>query len=248
MLIDYEGSDSAQKLSLLAATAFGVEVNFLEVYAEGLSKIRPVDIQFAKEFGYEIKQLAILKDRKEALELRVHPTLVPQGHPLNSVKNDYNAVYIQTDIVGEFMVYGKGAGVYPAANMVLRDLVEVGTSINTSSKYMYEFPNWSEKKILPITDIISGYYLRFPVLDIPGVMGKIATILGENKINIESAHTSAMERARTEKKSYVHIFTEPALEKNVLESMKKISEFKVNRGEATTFRILGDVTYGERFS
>jgi homoserine dehydrogenase len=248
MLIDYEGSDSAQKLSLLAATAFGVEVNYLQVYAEGLSKIRPVDIEFAKEFGYEIKQLAIIKDRKEALELRVHPTLVPQNHPLNSVKDDYNAVYIQTDIIGEFMVYGKGAGVYPAANMVLRDLVEVGTSINTSSKYMYEFPTWNEKRILPITDIISGYYLRFPVLDVPGVMGKIATVLGENKINIESAHASAIGGVRAEKKSYVHIFTEPALEKNILKSMKKISEFKVNRGEATTFRILGDVTNGDRIS
>ena len=113
---------------------------------------------------------------------------------------------------------------------------------------MYEFPIWNEKKVLPITDIISGYYLRFPVLDIPGVMGKIATILGENKINIESAHASAMERIRGEKKSYVHIFTELALEKNILQSMKKISQFKVNRGEATTFRILGDVNYGDRIS
>jgi homoserine dehydrogenase len=242
MLLDYEGSDSAQKIALLAATAFGVEVNYLQVYAEGLSNIKPMDIQFAQEFGYEIKPLAVIKDRNEGLELRVHPTLVPINHPLNSVRDEYNAVYIQTDIIGEFMVYGKGAGVYPAANMVLRDLIEIATSIKTSSQYMYEFPDWSNKKIIPINDIKSAYYLRFSALDVPGVMGKIATVLGENNINIESTHASAIDSKRSEKTSFVHIFTETAQEKNILRSIKTINDLNVIRGETTLFRILGDVT------
>jgi homoserine dehydrogenase len=246
MLIDYEGSDAAQKLALLAATAFGVEVNFLHIYAEGISNLKTIDIQCAEEFGYQIKLLAILKDRENGLELRVHPTLVPITHPLNSVQDDYNALYIQTDIVGEFMLYGKGAGVYPAANMVIRDLVDVATTIRTSAKYMYEFPLWREKAVLPIEKIQSGYYLRFPCLDIPGVMGKIATVLGENNINIESAHASVKEWKKDEKTSYVHIFTEIAPEYAVQKSIKQIKKFNVIRGETTFFRILGEVSNVKR--
>jgi len=190
MLIDYEGADSAQKLALLAAMTFGVEVNYLKVYAEGISHIKQNDIKFAEEFGYRIKLLAILKDRNEGLELRVHPTLVPQSHPMNSVQDDYNAFYIHTDLVGEFMFYGRGAGAYPAANMIIGDIIEVATSIKTSSKHLYQFPLWNEKKVLPIEEINSGYYLRFTCLDIPGVIGRIATVLGENNINISSAHAT----------------------------------------------------------
>ncbi|KON28445.1 hypothetical protein AC481_01725 [miscellaneous Crenarchaeota group archaeon SMTZ-80] len=242
MLIDYEGSDSAQKLALLAATAFGVEVNFLHVYAEGISNLRAIDFQFAEEFGYQIKLLAILKDRNEKLELRVHPTLVPQTHPLIFVQNDYNAVYIQTDIAGEFMLYGKGAGIYPAANMVIRDLIDVATTIRTSAKYMYELPLWREKSVLPIEEVESGYYLRFTCLDVPGVMGKIATVLGENNINIESTHASVAERKKDEKISYVHIFTELASEKAIQNSIAQIRRFNVIKGEITFFRILGEVS------
>ncbi len=240
MLIDYEGADSAQKLALLAAMAFGVEVNYLQVHAEGISHIKQVDIQFAEEFGYRIKLLAILRDRDEGLELRVHPTLVPEDHPLNSVQYDYNAFYIQTDLVGEFMLYGKGAGIYPAANMIIRDLVEVATSIKTSSKYMYEFPLWRDKKVLPIEEINSGYYLRLICLDIPGVMGRIATILGENNINIGSAHANRKEQIKPEKTAYVNIFIESAKEKDIFTSISQINKSKIIKGEITVIRILGE--------
>jgi homoserine dehydrogenase len=246
MLIDYEGSDSAQKLALMAATAFGVEVNHLHVYAEGISKIKPIDILSAEEFGYQIKLLAILKDREKGLELRVHPTLVPSSHPLNSVQRDYNAVYIQTDTVGEFMLYGKGTGIYPVANMILHDIIDIATSINTSPKYMYEIPLWKDKPVIPIEEIITGYYLRFPCLDIPGVMGKIASVLGEHKINIESAHASVKEFKKDEKTSFVHIFTEPAREKDAIDSINKIKKFNVIRGDITFYRLLGDASNGIR--
>ena len=240
MLIDYEGADSAQKIALLAAMAFGVEVNYLHVHAEGISHIRQVDIKFAEEFGYRIKLLAVLKDCRDGLELRVHPTLVPKDHPMNSVHDDYNAFYIHTDIVGEFMFYGKGAGIYPAANMIIRDLVEVATSIKTSSKYMYEFPFWYDKKVLPIEEIKSGYYLRFTCLDIPGVVGKIATVLGENNINIGSAHATRKEQKISGKTGYVNIFIESAKEKDILSAINQIKKFKIVKGETTIIRILGE--------
>jgi homoserine dehydrogenase len=241
MLLDYEGSDSAQKLVLLAATAFGIEVDYLQVYAEGISHIKKFDISTADEFGYQIKLLAILKDRRDGVEIRVHPTMVPNDHPLNSVRNDYSAVYLQTDTVGEFMLYGKGAGVMPAANMVLRDLVDVATTIKSSSKYMYELPVWNEKHILPMDEIRSKYYLRFLCVDQPGVMGKLATALGENEINIESAHASIKEIKRHQKVSFVHFFTEKAREKDIKQALKDIKKFRVIHGEIKMFRILGDI-------
>jgi len=239
MLIDYEGADSAQKLALLAAMAFGVEVNYLQVYAEGISHIRQVDVNFAEEFGFRIKLLAVLKDRDDGLELRVHPTLVPKDHPMNSVQDDYNAFYIHTDLVGEFMFYGKGAGIYPAANMIIRDLIEVATSIKTSSKYMYEFPLWHDKKVLPIKEINSGYYLRFTCLDIPGVIGKIATVLGENNINISSAHAARKEQKKYDNRGYVNIFIESAKEKDIFTAIDQIKKFKIIKGKTTIMRILG---------
>ncbi len=241
MLLDYEGSDSAQKLVLLAATAFGVEMDYLQVYAEGISRIKKLDIIVANEFGYQIKLLAVLKDRQEGIEVRVHPTLVPNDHPLNSVRNDYSAVYIQTETVGEFMLYGKGAGIMPAANMVVRDLVDVATTIKSSSKYMYELPVWNQKHILPMAEIRSKYYLRFPCIDQPGVMGKLSTALGKNEINIESAHASIKEIKRDQKVSFVHFFTEKAQEKDILKAIQDTKKFKVIHGEIKMFRILGEM-------
>ncbi len=241
VLIDYEGADSAQKLALLAAMAFGVEVNFLKVYAEGLSDLKRMDIQYAEEFGFQIKQLAILKDRTDGLEMRVHPTLVPSEHPLNSVNFDYNAIYVRTDLVGQFMLYGKGAGIYPAASMVIRDLVDVASTIKVSAKYMYEFPLWNEKSVLPVSEIESKYYLRFQCQDMPGVMGKLATVLGKNNINIESAHASIKQQGKTNI-SFVHFFTELGREKHVQKSIEEIKRFKLIRGNIKLIRILGDHT------
>jgi homoserine dehydrogenase len=246
LLVDYEGSDSAQKLSLLAAMAFGKEINYLQVYAEGITDLKQADIQFAEEFGYKFKLLTILKDKKEGLELRVHPTLVPNDHPLNSVQYDYNAVYIQTDLVGEFMLYGKGAGIFPASNMIIRDLVEIATSIKASSRYIYEYPLWNDKKIIPIEEIRSGYYIRLICLDVPGVMGKIATVLGENSINIESAHASGRRRAKETKTAFVHIFVESAIEKDIRKAISLIKKLKIIKGESKVFRILGETRNVDR--
>jgi homoserine dehydrogenase len=242
MLIDYEGADSAQKLALLAAMAFGVDVDFLKVYAEGLSNITKMDILHAEEFNYQIKQLAIIKDRGDGLELRVHPTLVPNDHPLNSVKYDDNAIYVSTDLIGQFMVYGKGAGIFPAAAMIFRDLVDVATTIKVSAKYMYEFPLWNDKAVLPISEIESKYYLRFKCQDMPGVMGKLATACGNNNVNLESAHAS-IKRISSNNISFVHFFTALARENMVQKSISEIQKFKVIRGEIKLFRILGDDTH-----
>jgi homoserine dehydrogenase len=219
---------------------FGVQVNYLHVYAEGLSQIKKIDIQNAEDFGYQLKQLAVLKNRSDGLELRVHPTLVPKDHPLISVQNDYNGVYIRTDVLGEFMLYGKGAGIYPAASMVLRDIVDVVLAPKTSRPDLLKLPMWTDKPVLPISEIESKYYLRFPCLDTPGVIGKLATILGENKINIESAHTSVKEIRTDSKISFVHFFTTIGREKQILQSIEEIKKLNFIKGDIKLIRILGE--------
>ena len=240
MSIDFEGSDSAQKLALLAAMTFGVQVNYLQIHAEGLSQIKKIDIQNAEDFGFQIKQLAVLKNRPDGLELRVHPTLVPIGHPLTSVQHDYNGVYIRTDVLGEFMLYGKGAGIYPAASMVLRDMVDVGLAQQSQNHLFLQSPVWIDKPVLPISEIKSKYYLRFPCLDTPGVIGQLATIMGQNKINIESAHTSIKDARPENNISFVHFFTAIAQEAQISNSLTEIQKLKAIRGEIKLLRILGE--------
>jgi homoserine dehydrogenase len=245
MVLDYEGVDAAQKVALVSATIFGTEVSDLKIYAEGISHLTPFDIECAKRYGYEFKLIAIIKDRKEGLELRVHPTLVPVNHPLTSVVDDYIAFYVKTDIIGEFMVYGKGAGIYPVASVILRDLMDIATTIRTSTKYMYEFPLWSTKNILPIGEIYSGYYLRIHCSDRPGVMGKIADILGDYKININAAYATAEESDKRLNQAYVHIFINHAKEKDVQNALHIIQKLDVVRGRSAIFRIIDEETYGE---
>jgi homoserine dehydrogenase len=239
MLIDYEGSDAAQKIALVAATVFGVDVNYLRIYSEGLSDLTPFDIECASRYDYEIKHLAVVRDTKAGLELRVHPTLVPKHHPLTSVENEYIAYYIRTDEIGELMVYGKGAGVYPAVSIIFRDLVDLATSIKTSTKYMYEFPMWNDKPVVPINEINSGYYIRFPCVNIPGVIGKITTVIGTKKININSAHAS-VESNDDNNIGYVHIFVDNAKENNILQAIEKVKNLKVITGIVRYFRILNE--------
>jgi homoserine dehydrogenase len=245
MMLDYEGVDAAQKVALVSATVFGAEVSDLEIYAEGISNLTPFDVDCAKRYGYEFKLLAIIKDRKEGLELRVHPTLVPANHPLTSVENEYIAFYVKTDIIGEFMVYGKGAGIYPVASVIIRDLVDIATTIKTSTKYMYEFPLWNAKNILPIGEVYSGYYIRVHCSDQPGVVGKIATILGDYKININASYATIEEGDRTRNRAYMHIFINQAMEKDIEGALSIIQNLDVVKGKPVFFRIIDEEMYGE---
>jgi len=139
------------------------------------------------------------------------------------------------------MLYGKGAGVFPAANMILRDLVSVATSIKGAKPFMHDYPLWNERPVIPMGEIYSGYYLRFICLDVPGVMGKIATILGQNSINIESAHASKWKRKK-ESTASVHIFVEKSREKDILNALAQINKSKIIKGETTLIRIIGEAS------
>lgn len=239
-IIDYEGFDAAMKVAILAGTAFGIDINYLRIYAEGISDITQYDIHWADQFGYEIKLLAILRDHEKNFEVRVHPTFVPKNHPMVSVKGEYNAYYIKTDLLGEYMVYGLGIGTDPTSSLILRDLIEIGNFINNDSKRQNFRFDWNNKHVLEIDEIRTSYYVRFPCIDRPGVMGEITTIIGGHKINITSAHAE-IDKEIDSSVGFVHIFLENARELEVRKALNEIKNLQLIKGNIKLFRILDDV-------
>ena len=190
---DIEGIDTAHKLTVLLAIAYGVPIDSKAVYTEGISKVTPLDIKFMKEFGYRIKLLAISKDDGGAIEARVHPTLIPDDSMLANVNEAYNALYLRGDAVGNIMLYGPGAGMMPTGSAVVSDLVDVARnalndSIGRVPMVGYQPGSVKARRIKAIEELDTQYYFRFSADDRPGVLSKVAGILGKHEISIESVH------------------------------------------------------------
>jgi homoserine dehydrogenase len=235
--VDYEGADAAQKTSILAAAAFGINVNFLNLYAEGISDVTLEDIKYASDYGYEIKLLAIIKEHEENFEVRVHPTLVPKSHPLNAAKSEYNAYYIQTDLLGEYMILGKGVGIDATCSLLIRDLQALTEKMIYSVFNRQYNPSWNKKPLLPMQDLQSSYYARFPCIDKPGAFGKITSLLGSYNINISSAHAD-IPRNLPANTAYIHLFVNNAREKDFLTAIRFISKLDFLNGNIKYYRIL----------
>ncbi len=189
--LDIEGIDTAHKLAILTSLAYGMEINFQDIYIEGISKITPMDIEFAREFGYRIKLLAITKNRGDAIEARVHPTMIPFTNPLSGVNGVLNAITITGDAVGDMMLYGYGAGMMPTASAVVGDIVDIARNLlaGTESRIpllSYQMDRIRKIPVRRIDEIFIHYYFRFSALDRPGVLSKISGILGNNEISIKS--------------------------------------------------------------
>jgi homoserine dehydrogenase len=189
--LDIEGIDTAHKLAILTSLAYGMEINYKDIYIEGISKITPMDIEFAREFGYRIKLLAITKDTGDAVEARVHPTMIPFTNPLSGVNGVLNAVTITGDAVGDMMLYGYGAGMMPTASAVVGDIADIARNLLSNAKsripmLSYQMDRIRKIPVRRIDEIFIHYYFRFSALDRPGVLSKISGILGDNEISIKS--------------------------------------------------------------
>jgi len=191
--LDIEGIDTAHKLAILMSLAYGMEINFKDIYIEGISNITPLDIEFAGQFGYRIKLLAITKNAGDAVEARVHPTMIPFSNPLSGVNGVLNAVTISGDAVGDMMLYGYGAGMMPTAGAVVGDVIDLARNLLSGSTgriplLAYQMENIKNIPVLSMENIRQHYYFRFSVLDRPGVLSKISGILGDYGISIKSVH------------------------------------------------------------
>ena len=186
---DVEGIDAAHKLTLLSSIAFGVPLRFDAIYTEGISKVTSEDMSYASEFGYRIKHLGITTKTDQGIELRVHPTLIEKTHLLAQVNGVMNAVLVDSDAAGQTLYYGAGAGAGPTASSVVADLIDLARDFTGVGRIpnLGFLPDALQKMpILDIGETRSCHYLRLHVLDRPGVLARISTILAQHNISIES--------------------------------------------------------------
>ena len=189
--LDIEGFDTAHKLAILTSLAYGTEVDFDDIFIEGITQITPLDIDFARQFGYRIKLLAISKNHGDRVEARVHPTMIPEGNLLSTISGSLNALNISGDAVGDVMLYGHGAGMMPTASAVVGDVVDIARNLSRGATGRVPLRSFQPDKIgrIPIVsveELVTHYYFRFTVKDQPGVLSTIAGILGEYGISIQS--------------------------------------------------------------
>jgi len=188
---DVEGIDTAHKLAILMTIAYGQHVHLDDISVEGISSIKPMDIDFAKEFGYRIKLLAISRNHGTHVEARVHPTMVPESSMLANINGSFNAIQFTGDTVGDTLFYGHGAGMMPTGSAVAADVVDIGrniisSAINRVPPLSYLPDKFTAPSITPMGDLTCPYYFRVTVLDEPGVLSAISGILGKYGISIKS--------------------------------------------------------------
>ena len=200
---DVEGYDAAAKAAIMATIAFGARVVAADVYREGITGITPDDIASACDLGYVVKLLAIAEEIDGEVAVRVHPTMVPELHPLASVRDSFNAVFIEGDAVGELMLYGRGAGGAPTASAVLGDLVDAAKNLVEGRKGA-TIGTLARKPIRAIGDIASQFYLLTEVADRPGVLGAIATTFGAHGVSIRSMQQTRSGRRRPPHLRHAH--------------------------------------------
>jgi homoserine dehydrogenase len=237
--LDVEGLDAAHKLAIITALAYGMHINYADIYTEGISAITPLDIQFAHDFGYRIKLLAISKNRGDAVEARVHPTMIPMNNILSSVNGSLNAITISGHAVQDMLLSGHGAGMMPTASAVISDVVDLARNLRYGAAGRIPLLGCQpdrilSKPVMPVTEIVTRYYFRFAVEDRPGVLATIAGILGDNGISIKSVQQKG-------RKNNGHVpivmLTHRAKEANVQKALQTIGHLNVVGAAPVVIRI-----------
>jgi homoserine dehydrogenase len=235
---DIEGVDAAHKLTILASIAFGIPLQFDKVYMEGITKISNEDVKFAEELGYKIKHLGITKRTDKGIELRVHPTFVPNKRLIANVEGVMNAVLVDSDALGESLYYGAGAGALATGSAIIADLVDVTRTLTTDPGNRVPhlaFQALADLPIVAIEEIESCYYLRISANDTLGVLAYITSILSEQSINIE-AIIQKEPIAGTEEATIV-ILTYKVVEKNLNKAIETIEKLDAIKGQVTRIRV-----------
>jgi len=237
---DVEGIDAAHKLTIMSAIAFGMPMKFEQAYTEGITKLQQVDIKYAEELGYRVKLLGITKRTDKGVELRVHPTLIPDKRLVANVNGAMNAVVVKGDAVGPTLYYGAGAGAEPTASAVVADLMDVARLIDASSAqrvpYLAFQPDQvQDLPILPIDEIQSAYYLRLRASDKPGVLAEVTKILGDRNISIDAMMQKEPDENETE--ADIVILTHITIEKNMNAAIVAIEALAAITGKVVRIRM-----------
>ena len=237
--LDVGGFDTAHKIAILAALAYGMEINLKDVYIEGISRITPIDIEFARQFGYRIKLLAISKIQDNKVEARVHPTMLPLKNLLASIRGTVNAITISGDAVGDILLYGHGAGMMPTASAVVSDIVDIARNILSGTvrrvpPLSYQRDSIRRIPVLPIDDLLTHYYFRFAALDRPGVLSTISGILGKYDISLQSVHQKGR---KTNGSVPLVMLSHRAKEADVKRALAEIGDLNVVSDEPVLIRI-----------
>lgn len=237
---DVEGIDAAHKLTILSAIAFGIPLQFDAVYTEGITQVTREDVRYAEELGYRIKHLGFARRTDEGIEVRVHPTLIPERRLLANVDGVMNAVLVMGDAVGPTLYYGAGAGPEPTASAVVADLVDVVRAMtsdpdNRVPHLAFQYDALSDHPILPIEEVVTGYYLRMQAVDKPGVMAAVTRILGDLEISIEAV----IQKEPAEEDPYAKIImlTMPVVERSIDQAIERIEALDSINGQVMRIRV-----------
>ncbi|MBL8778699.1 MAG: homoserine dehydrogenase [Acidimicrobiales bacterium] len=230
---DVEGFDAGAKAAIIAMIAFGARVVAGDVYHEGISGITAADIAFARHLGYVVKLLAVVEEIDGEIAVRVHPAMVPVAHPLASVRDSFNAVFIEGDAVGDLMLYGRGAGGFPTASAVLGDLIDAAVNLRKGSSA--HIGRLGLARIRPIDEVRSGYYLNVEVFDRPGVLATVAGVFGEHGVSIRS-----MEQEGLGDEARLIFITHEAFERDVAATVADLKDLDVVGRVGSMLRVVGD--------
>lgn len=233
---DVGGFDSARKIAILASIAFNTRVTDKDVYVEGIQNITAEDIQYAKELGFTVKLLGIAKESDDGVEVRVHPVMIPNTHPLASVNDAFNAIFVRGDAVGDTMFYGRGAGTLPTASAVVGDIVKIVRNRECSSQSSFVGCTcFEQKRIKPIGEIEAKYFIRLSVEDRPGVLANIAAVFGNQSVSL----ASVIQKRTIENAAELVLITHTVKEQNIQDSLKILGSLSIVSKIANVIRVEG---------
>lgn len=230
---DVEGLDAGRKVAILASAAFNSRVTFDDVYTEGITKITATDIQYAKEMGCVIKLLGVARNTPEGIEARVHPMLIDVNHPLASVNDAYNAVFVQGDAVQDAMFYGRGAGELPTASAVVGDIFDVIKNMHFGCTGRIGCTCYKQIPMKNRENIVSKYFMRIKVEDRPGVLAAVTSVFGNNGVSIEQF----IQKRKNDDLAEIVVITEEVKEKNFDDSVKILKTMSMIKQISAIIRV-----------
>lgn len=221
---DVDGLDAARKAAILASLAFNTRVGLQDVSVEGITRLTPVDIDYAKELGYVVKLLAIARDLTGyGIDVRVHPVFLPKSHPLASVNDVFNAIFIKGNAIGEAMFYGRGAGALPTASAVIADIIAIARNLVRGETHGIGCTCFENKTFCQLDDTISAYYMRLLVADQPGVLGAIAKAFGDQEVSLQSV----IQTRRVKGQAEIVVITHRVQHRKILHAEKELTNLSV---------------------